>query len=510
MELDHRSVGLSNAEYGVIVETLGREPNQAELRILGVMWSEHCSYKSTRRLLATLPTEGDFVVQGPGENAGIVDIGGGWGIAFKLESHNHPSAVAPYDGAATGVGGIVRDVLAMGARPMALLDGLCLGRKDSPRAAATAEGIVKGIAEYGNALGIPTIGGKTVYDECFDGNPLVNTMCLGLVPLDGIVSSKTARPGHRAVLIGSKTGKEGVAGAAFASSELGDAAGPSLPQVPKGNPLLEKRLIQCCLEIHSKGLIVAMQDMGAAGIASSSSEIASKSGEGILINVDLVPLKEGMEPWEIALSESQERMLLIAKEESLDEIGSIAAKWQLEWGVIGEVTDDGYFVMTRGGQTEVNLPAGMVGGGSPPVHWPSRKPAAGARKGARGAGALNPAEVSRCLAAIMEDPNLADKSHIFRQFDHGAQSDTVTSPGKSVSIFRVAENGSLVAVTMEADPWKCQLEPFEGTAETFLKCLRSLWVSGAAHLGMTNCLNFPSPEDPENFWILEQSVRGLA
>ena len=510
MELDHRSVGLSDAEYGVIVETLGREPNQAELRILGVMWSEHCSYKSTRRLLATLPTEGDFVVQGPGENAGIVDIGGGWGIAFKLESHNHPSAVAPYDGAATGVGGIVRDVLAMGARPVALLDGLCLGRKDSPRAAATAEGIVKGIAEYGNALGIPTIGGKTVYDECFDGNPLVNAMCLGLVPLDGIVSSKTARPGHRAVLIGSRTGKEGVAGAAFASSELGDAAGPSLPQVPKGNPLLEKRLIQCCLEIHSKGLIVAMQDMGAAGIASSSSEIASKSGAGILINVDLVPLKEEMEPWEIALSESQERMLLIAKEESLDEIGSIAAKWQLEWGVIGEVTDDGYFVMTREGQTEVSLPAGMVGGGSPPVHWPSRKPAAGAREEARGARALDPAEVSRCLAAIMEDPNLADKSHIFRQFDHGARSNTVTSSGKSVSIFQVAENRSLVAVTMEADPWKCQLEPFKGTAETFLKCLRSLWVSGAAHLGMTNCLNFPSPEDPENFWILEQSVRGLA
>jgi len=510
MRLDHRSVGLSDSEYGGIVETLGREPNQTELRILGVMWSEHCSYKSTRRLLATLPAEGDFVVQGPGENAGIVDIGGGWGAAFKLESHNHPSAVAPYDGAATGVGGIVRDVLAMGAMPVALLDGLCLGRKDSPQAVAIAEGIVKGIAGYGNALGVPTIGGKTVYDECYDGNPLVNAMCLGLVPLDGIVNSTTARPGHRAVLIGSRTGKEGVAGAAFASSELADDTVSNLPQIPMGDPLLEKRLIQCCLEIHSKGLIVAMQDMGAAGIASSSSEIASKSGAGILINVDLVPLKEEMEPWEIALSESQERMLLIAKEESLDEIGSIAVKWQLQWGVIGEVTDNGCFVMTRRGQTEVSLPAEMVGGGSPPVHWPSRKPATGTREEAKGAGALDPMEVSQYLANIMKDPNLADKSCIFRRFDHDALSNTVTPPGKSVSILRVRQNRSLVAVTMEADPWKCQLEPFEGTAETFLKCLRPLWVSGAAHLGMTNCLNFPSPEDPENFWVLEQSIRGLA
>jgi phosphoribosylformylglycinamidine synthase len=508
--MDHRSVGLSDSEYSAIVEALGRQPNQAELRILGVMWSEHCSYKSTRRLLAGLPTKGDFVVLGPGENAGVVDIGGGWGIAFKLESHNHPSAVAPYDGAATGVGGIVRDVLAMGARPVALLNGLCLGRKDSPQAAGTADGIVEGIAGYGNILGVPTIGGKTIYDQCFDFNPLVNAMCLGLVPLGGIVSSRTAKPGHRAVLIGSRTGKEGVAGAAFASSELIGTKAPNLPRVPKGDPLLEKRLIEGCLEIHSKGLIVAMQDMGAAGIVSSSSEIASKSGAGILVNVDLVPLKEKMEPWEIALSETQERMLLIVKEEDLGEIGSIAAKWKLDWAVIGEVTGDGNFVMTRGGKTVVNLPAEMVGGGSPPIHWPSKKPSMGKTVEAKSKNYLNPEEVSRSLAALLEDPNLADKSGIFGRFDSEAQSNTVTPPGKSVSIFRVRENGNLVAVTMEADPWKCQLEPFLGTAETFLKCLRPLWVCGAAHLGMTNCLNFPSPEDPENFWVLERSVLGLA
>lgn len=365
MRPDHRAAGLSDAEYGEIVRALGREPEHAELMILGVMWSEHCSYKSTRRLLSTLPTNGEAVVQGPGENAGIVDIGEGWGIAFKVESHNHPSAVAPYQGAATGVGGIIRDVLAMGARPVALLDGLCLGEKSCPEADALADGIVKGIAGYGNAVGVPTIGGKTLYDRCYNGNPLVNAMCLGLVPIDGIVSSRTARPGQLAVLIGSRTGRDGIAGAAFASSGLADDTRSSRPQVQIGDPFVEKLLVECCLEIHSKGLIVAMQDMGAAGITSSSSEIAAKSGTGIRIDADLVPLREEMETWEIALSESQERMLLIAEEGALEEIGSIADRWQLDWAVIGKVTDDGLFVMTKGGREVVSLPAEMVGGGCP-------------------------------------------------------------------------------------------------------------------------------------------------
>ena len=510
MRPDHRAAGLSDAEYGEIVRALGREPEHAELMILGVMWSEHCSYKSTRRLLSTLPTNGEAVVQGPGENAGIVDIGEGWGIAFKVESHNHPSAVAPYQGAATGVGGIIRDVLAMGARPVALLDGLCLGEKSCPEADALADGIVKGIAGYGNAVGVPTIGGKTLYDRCYNGNPLVNAMCLGLVPIDGIVSSRTARPGQLAVLIGSRTGRDGIAGAAFASSGLADDTRSSRPQVQIGDPFVEKLLVECCLEIHSKGLIVAMQDMGAAGITSSSSEIAAKSGTGIRIDADLVPLREEMETWEIALSESQERMLLIAEEGALEEIGSIADRWQLDWAVIGKVTDDGLFVMTKGGREVVSLPAEMVGGGCPPVQWPSCKPSAEAEGQERPSDPLDPGGTERCLFTILENPNLAERSRIYRQYDYMVQTNTVVPPGNSVSIFRVRENRSLVAVTMEVDPWKCSLDPFAGAAETFLKALRPLWVSGANHLGMTNCLNFPSPEDPGNHWILERSASGLA
>ncbi len=510
MKTDFRSAGLTASEYSAIRELLQREPNFAELRILGVMWSEHCSYKSTRRLLSLFPKDGEQVVQGPGENAGIVDAGDGWGIAFKVESHNHPSAVAPYQGAATGVGGIIRDILAMGARPAALMDGLCLGLKTSSRAAALADGIVKGIAGYGNAVGVPTIGGKTLYSECYNGNPLVNAMCLGTVKLDNIVSSRTALPGHLAVLIGSRTGRDGIAGAAFASSELSDDTRSSRPQVQIGDPFVEKLLIECCLEIHSKGLIVAMQDMGAAGITSSSSEIAAKSGTGIRIEADLVPLREKMEPWEIALSESQERMLLIAEPEHLDEIGSIAAKWQLECAAIGEVTDDGLFVMTSGGSTVVSLPAEMVGGGCPPVLWPSKRPSSETTLPDGGTGPLDSSVIRETLAAILRDPGISDKSAIYKQYDYMVQTGTVVPPGRSVSVFRVRQNGRLIGVTMEADPWKCSIDPFKGAAETFLKALRPLWLSGAAHLGMTNCLNYPSPENPENFWVLEESVKGLA
>ncbi len=510
MNADFRSAGLNSSEYSAICELLQREPNYSELRILGVMWSEHCSYKSTRRLLSMLPKEGGHVVQGPGENAGIVDTGDSWGIAFKVESHNHPSAVAPYQGAATGVGGIIRDILAMGARPAALMDGLCLGLKSSPRAAALADGIVKGIAGYGNAVGVPTIGGKTLYAECYNGNPLVNAMCLGTVRLDGIVSSKTALPGQLAILVGSSTGKDGIAGAAFASSELADDTSSSRPQVQIGDPFVEKLLIECCLEIHSRGLIVAMQDMGAAGITSSSSEIAAKSGTGIRIEADLVPLREEMEPWEIALSESQERMLIIAEPRNLDEIRSIAAKWQLECAAIGEVTDDGLFVMTSKGKEVVSLPAEMVGGGCPPISWPSRKPSSETGSETGRTGPMNPKGIRETVSLLLRDHCIKDKSHIYRQYDYMIQTNTIVPPGRSVSVFRLRQNGRLVGATMETDPWKCDIDPFRGTAETFLKALRPLWVSGATHLGMTNCLNYPSPENPENFWVLEESVKGLS
>jgi len=504
-------VGLKESEYSEIIKILGREPNFQELRILGVMWSEHCSYKSTRPLLAKFPNAGRSVVQGPGENAGVVNAGGGWGVAFKVESHNHPSAVAPFQGAATGVGGIIRDILAMGARPVATLDGLCLGDRNSANARSLGEGIVKGIAGYGNAVGVPTVGGKAIYDGCYNGNPLVNAMCVGIVPLDSIVSSKTAKPGHVAILVGSRTGRDGIAGAAFASSELADDTRSSRPQIQIGDPFVEKLLIECCLDIHSRGLIVGMQDMGAAGITSSSSEIAAKSGTGILIRSELVPLREDMEPWEIALSESQERMLLIAEPENLPEIEKTAKKWELECAAIGEITDDGLFVIMNKDETVVSLPAEIVGGSCPVINWPSRKPA---RRSIRQRNVVFSADQPRYigdqLLGMLSDPNLGDKSEIFRQYDYMVQTNTVVCPGSAISVIRVRENRKLIGMTMEVDPWKCDIDPFTGAAETFLKALRPLWVSGAEHLAMTNCLNFPSPENPENFWVISQSVDGLA
>ncbi|MDO9508758.1 MAG: phosphoribosylformylglycinamidine synthase subunit PurL [Thermovirgaceae bacterium] len=512
MKPDFREVGLKESEYRAIIKILGREPNTPELRILGVMWSEHCSYKSTRPLLAKFPNTGGAVVQGPGENAGIVDAGGGWGVAFKVESHNHPSAVAPFQGAATGVGGIIRDILAMGARPVATLDGLCLGDGNSAHTRSLAEGIVKGIAGYGNAVGVPTVGGKTIYDGCYNGNPLVNAMCVGIVPLDSVVSSKTAKPGQLAILVGSRTGRDGIAGAAFASSELTDDTRSSRPKIQIGDPFVEKLLIECCLDIHSRGLIVGMQDMGAAGITSSSSEIAAKSGTGIVIRSDLVPLREeNMKPWEIALSESQERMLLIAEPENLPEIERTARKWELECAPIGEITDDGLFVIMDKDEMIVSLPAGMVGGSCPVLPWPSRKPAEKTIMQRTAApSADQPGYILDQLLGMLGDPNLADKSEIYHQYDYMVQTNTVIPPGSGISVIRIRENGRLIGLTMEVDPWKCDIDPFTGAAETFLKALRPLWVSGAEHLAMTNCLNYPSPENPENFWVLSRSVEGFA
>jgi phosphoribosylformylglycinamidine synthase len=354
---------------------LGREPNECELRILGVMWSEHCSYKSTKHLLKHFPTRGPKVVLGPGENAGIVDLGDGLGAAFKAESHNHPSAVAPYQGAATGVGGIIRDILALGARPVASMDGLFFGDPEHPRTGHLSAGIVKGVGDYGNAVGVPTVGGKTVYDPCYNENPLLNAFCIGLVELDKIVSSQTARPGQLVVLLGSKTGRDGIAGAAFASVELSEDAKESRPSIQIGDPFAEKMLIEACLELKEKNLIVSMQDMGAAGITSSSSEVAAKSGVGMKLHFDRVPLRAAdMEPWEIALSESQERMLLIVAPEHMEEVSSVARKWELDCAVIGETEEGDDYSIFFHGEKVASLPATLIGDGCPPFTGRRKSP----------------------------------------------------------------------------------------------------------------------------------------
>lgn len=506
--MNYRDAGLSDKEYGTIKEMLEREPNGLETALIGVMWSEHCSYKSTRPLLSQFPQQGGAVVQGPGENAGVVDCGAGWGLAFKVESHNHPSAVAPYQGAATGVGGIVRDILAMGAKPAASMDGLFLGPPDSGKSAALSEGIVEGIAGYGNAVGVPTVGGKTFYDPCFEGNPLVNAFSSGFVKLDSMVSSKTAQPGDFAVLLGSKTGRDGIAGASFASRELDDDSAGSRPQIQIGDPFEEKLLIDCCLELQGKGLIASMQDMGAAGILSSSSEIAHKSGAGMEIYCEKIPLREEMEPWEIFLSESQERMLLIVAPEKFDAVKTVADRFTLECVTVGRVTSGDRYKVYKNGELLADLPLSILGD-APVIRWPSAEPKNLAERRALPPG-MRSAAPRADLLKLIGSPEGRERGGIWRQYDCQVQLRTVEWPGAPVSVIRAPDSDGLVVFSMEGEPWKCWTDPFTGAAETMALSLRKLRVCGANPLGMTNCLNFPSPENPENFHDLEACVRGLA
>ncbi len=506
--MNYRDAGLSDREYETIKGMLGREPNELETALIGVMWSEHCSYKSTRPLLSQFPQKGTAVVQGPGENAGVVDCGAGWGLAFKVESHNHPSAVAPYQGAATGVGGIVRDILAMGAKPAASMDGLFLGPPDSGKSATLAEGIVEGIAGYGNAVGVPTVGGKTFYDPCFEGNPLVNAFSSGFVRLDSMVSSKTAKPGDLAVLLGSKTGRDGIAGASFASKELDDDSAASRPQIQIGDPFEEKLLIDCCLELQSAGMIASMQDMGAAGILSSSSEIAHKSGAGMEIFCEKIPLREEMEPWEIFLSESQERMLLIVNPEKFDAVKAVADHFTLECVVVGNVTTGDRYKVYKNGALLADLPLSILGD-APVIPWPSAEPKNLGERRALPAG-MKCADPAADLLKLIGSPEGRERREIWQQYDCQVQLRTVEWPGAPVSVIRVPDSDSLVAYSMEGEPWKCWTDPFTGAAETMALSLRKLRVCGAEPLGMTNCLNFPSPENPENFHDLSECVRGLA
>lgn len=510
--MDYRLAGLRQEEYEEIKRVLGREPNENELRIMGVMWSEHCSYKSTKHLLRNFPTTGEKVILGPGENAGVVDAGNGWGAAFKVESHNHPSAVAPYQGAATGVGGIIRDVLALGARPAASMDGLFFGDPENRRTQTLSQGIVEGVGGYGNPVGVPTVGGKTVYDSCYTDNPLVNAFNLGLVRLDQLVSSKTARPGLRVLILGSKTGRDGIAGAAFASAELSDDTKSSRPSIQIGDPFTEKLLIEACLELRDKKLIVSMQDMGAAGITSSSSEIAAKSGVGMILHFDKVPLREeGMTPWEIALSESQERMLLIVEPEDYDEVAAVASKWGLDSTDIGETIPGDQYTILWNSEVVAQMPASLIGDRCPSIHWPSKRPEDLEKRWEFDLEDLPmPEDFNKAVLDLVTSPSLRSRRWIYEQYDQMVQANTVQGPGAPVSVIRIKETGRLIAMTMESDPWKCYLDPYRGGAETVARSIRALAVAGATPLGLTDCLNFPSPEKPEQYWELEEVVHGMS
>jgi phosphoribosylformylglycinamidine synthase II len=501
---------LTRDEYERIVDLIGREPNITELGIFSLMWSEHCSYKSSKVFLKRLPTRGKYVIQGPGENAGVIDIGGGLAIVFKIESHNHPSFLEPFQGAATGVGGILRDIFTMGARPIAVLDSLRFGPLDDPKNRAIMDGVVAGISSYGNSFGVPTVGGEVYFHEGYSKNPLVNVFCLGLASKDKIFYAKAEGIGNPVLYVGSKTGRDGIHGATMASAEFGKETEQKRPNVQVGDPFKEKLLLEACLEVMDCGLIIGIQDMGAAGLTCSTTEMAAKSGTGISINLDLVPQREaGMTPYEIMLSESQERMLLVCTKENMDEVQRVFSKWDLEAVNIGEVTEGGRIRVSWQGETVVDVPVDAVVNLCPAYERPSRRP--GDLEALRTLEAPPPpADLGAALLKIIADPTLADKKWVFRQYDHMVQTNTVLLPGADAAVLRIKGQKKALALTLDGNSLFCRLDPRAGGAIAVAEACRNLACVGARPVGVTNCLNFGNPEKPEVMWQFEQAVEGLA
>ena len=501
---------LTPEEYERIASLIGREPNLTELGVFSLMWSEHCSYKSSKAFLKKLPTRGKSVIQGPGENAGIIDIGGGLAVVFKIESHNHPSFIEPFQGAATGVGGILRDIFTMGARPIALLDSLRFGPLEIPRNRTILDGVVAGISSYGNSIGVPTVGGEVYFHDCYSKNPLVNVFCLGLAEKDKIFYAKAEGIGNPVLYVGSKTGRDGIHGATMASAEFGKEIEQKRPNVQVGDPFKEKLLLEACLEVMDKGLIVGIQDMGAAGLTCSTAEMPAKSGTGISINLDLVPQREeGMTPYEILLSESQERMLLVARKENVAEVQRIFAKWDLDAVNIGEVTAGRNLRVSFRGQTVVDVPVDAVVNLCPVYHRPSRKP--GYLRTVRNLD-LPPlvSDPGAALLKIIASPTIADKQWIFRQYDHMVQTNTALLPGADASVLRIKGQKKGLAMTVDGNALYCYLDPRTGGAIAVAEACRNLACVGARPLGVTNCLNFGNPEKPEVMWQFKKIIEGLA
>ena len=502
--------GLNEEEYRLIVELVGKEPNLTELGIFSVMWSEHCGYKSSRVHLKKLPTEGRRVVQGPGENAGILDIGDGQVVVFKIESHNHPSFIEPYQGAATGVGGILRDIFTMGARPIAVLDSLRFGPLSEPGNRAVMEGVVSGIAGYGNSIGVPTVGGEIYFNSCYNLNPLVNVFCLGLADKDKIFYAKAEGPGNPVLYVGAKTGRDGIHGATMASAEFGKETEHKRPNVQVGDPFKEKLLLEACLEVMDRGLIVGIQDMGAAGLTCSSTEMAAKGGLGIEIDLDLVPQREaGMTPYEIMLSESQERMLLVATADKVAEVQAVFSKWDLDAPVIGHVTEGGRIRAKFKGRVVVDVPVDAVVNLCPAYRRPSRPPSPLPGKAPLPA-LLLPNDYDRAFLDLLSSPTVADKEWVFRQYDHMVQVNTTLLPGADAAVQRIKGSRKALAMTVDGNPLYTQLDPRTGAKIAVAEACRNLACVGARPIGVTNCLNFGNPEKPEVMWQFEQVVDGMA
>jgi len=485
--------GLSPSEYARIVESLGRAPNLLELGIFSVMWSEHCSYKSSRVHLAKLHTKAPWVIQGPGENAGVIDIGDGDACVFKMESHNHPSFIEPYQGAATGVGGIMRDVFTMGARPVALLNALSFGDPDAPRMKHLIAGVVSGIGGYGNCVGVPTVGGETRFDPGYNGNILVNAMCVGVARADKIFYSAAAGIGNSVVYVGSKTGRDGIHGATMASAEFSADSEEKRPTVQVGDPFMEKLLIEACMELMATDAIVAIQDMGAAGLTSSSVEMASKGGVGIELLMERVPCREdGMTPYEMMLSESQERMLMVLKPGREAEAEAIFRKWELDFAVIGTITDTRHLVLKWHGKTVCDLPLDPIGEEAPKYERPYVR----TEPPAPLTDIPESTDIAADLLKLMASPNLASRRWIWEQYDHMVGADTVQRPGGDAGVVRVHGTKKALAITTDCTPRYCLADPYEGGKQAVAEAYRNLIAVGARPLAATDCMNFGNPENP--------------
>ena len=506
-----RAHGLSEEEYERLRGVLGRDPTFTELGITSALWSEHCSYKSSRVHRREFPTSGPHVVQGPGENAGVVDVGNGWVAAFKMESHNHPSYIEPYQGAATGVGGILRDVFTMGARPIACMDSLRFGEIDAPRMRSLVDGVVRGIGDYGNCVGIPTVGGETGFHRCYNGNILVNAFALGIARRERIFRARATGPGNPILYVGSRTGRDGIHGATMASDSFDAESEKKRPTVQVGDPFTEKVLLEACLEAMRTGAIVAIQDMGAAGLTSSSFEMASRGGTGMRLDVDRVPLREpGLTPYEIMLSESQERMVVVAQRGRQEEIERVFRRWGLEVTTIGEVTASGRGEIRFHGQMAADIPIRPLTDDAPVYQRPYAPPADLAERQAEPEVPAPPVSLAETLERLLTTPELGSKEWIWRQYDHTVRTNTVQGPGGDAAVLLLKGTPTGLAMTSDVNPVYCYLDPRRGGMQAVAEAVRNLACVGAEPVGLTDCLNFGSPEIPEVMWQFRESILGMS
>ncbi|HEO8419474.1 phosphoribosylformylglycinamidine synthase subunit PurL [Niallia sp. FSL W8-0635] len=507
----YKQMGVTDEEFAMVEGILGRLPNYTEIGLFSVMWSEHCSYKNSKPVLKKFPISGPQVLQGPGEGAGIVDIGDGQAVAFKIESHNHPSAIEPYQGAATGVGGIIRDVFSMGARPIAILNSLRFGELDNERTKYLFKEVVAGIAGYGNCIGIPTVGGEIAFDDSYAGNPLVNAMCVGLINHEDIKKGQAHGVGNTVMYVGAKTGRDGIHGATFASEELTENSDEKRPAVQVGDPFMEKLLLEACLELIQSDALVGIQDMGAAGLASSSAEMASKAGSGIEMNLDLVPQREtGMTAYEMMLSESQERMLIVVKKGREQEIKDLFHKYDLEAVAIGIVTDDKMLRLLHKGEVVANVPADALAEDAPVYHKPSSEPAYYREFQAMENYIPTVTNYGETLLNLLKQPTIASKEWVYDQYDYMVRTNTVVAPGSDAAVVRIRGTKKALAMTTDCNARYLYLDPETGGKIAVAEAARNIVCSGAEPLAITDNLNFGNPEKPEIFWQIEKAADGIS